>query len=542
MKHLLTIIALLLALTCCTTESDRLRMRAGLDGINQCNRNDRPFTVSDVQPYVAFFDDHGTPNDRLLAHYLLGRAYHEHGEAPMALQCYHDAIDCADTTAADCDYAQLARVYGQMGDIFYNQGLYYEQISAMASASKYAWKGKDTLTALVEYEQLSSAYKELGQIDSAIAIKENVAALYTQYNMDSYAAIALGSIIGMLLENKEYDKAENYARLYETKSGLFDDSGYIKSGWEIYYFLRGSFFLKQDKVDSAELYFRRLLETDKSYNGLNAAYLGLARMYEQRNIPDSAILYYKKAYAMNDSLYAQRTTKEVERMQAMYDYGRHQQIAHQKIMEAQKEKEAREFLAIVLIVFILLSIWYVIETLKRKKAYLLKYKETLEYLRQIKSEKNALEKHEEEYCQIISEKEKIIEQGKKIIKRYGKLQYFTTANAERCLKESTSYFILQQKAIRGEILTEKDWEAISILIKEYFPGFDDFLETHNFELNDIESKVCLLIRLHIKPTSIAGCLSVSKSKISQVCTVIMKKLFQEKGSSKELSSKLSKIF
>jgi len=70
----------------------------------------------------------------------------------MALQCYHDAIDCADTTAADCDYAQLARVYGQMGDIFYNQGLYYEQISAMASASKYAWKGKDTLAALVEYE------------------------------------------------------------------------------------------------------------------------------------------------------------------------------------------------------------------------------------------------------------------------------------------------------------------------------------------------------------------------------------------------------
>ena len=254
----------------------------------------------------------GAPNDRLLAHYLLGRAYHEHGEAPMALQCYHDAIDCADTTAADCDYAQLARVYGQMGDIFYNQGLYYEQFSAMASASKYAWKGKDTLAALVEYEQLSSAYKELGQIDSAIAIKENVAALYTQYNMDSYAAIALGSIIGMLLENKEYDKAENYARLYETNSGLFDDSGYIKSGWEIYYFLRGSFFLKQDKVDSAELYFRRLLETDKSYNGLNAAYLGLARMYEQRNIPYSAILYYKKAYAMNDSVYATRTTNEVE--------------------------------------------------------------------------------------------------------------------------------------------------------------------------------------------------------------------------------------
>ena len=84
MKNLVFVFALLLTLVCCTTEADRNRMRAGLDSINQRNRNDQPFTVADVEPYVQFFDNHGTPNDRLLAHYLLGRAYHDHGEAPMA--------------------------------------------------------------------------------------------------------------------------------------------------------------------------------------------------------------------------------------------------------------------------------------------------------------------------------------------------------------------------------------------------------------------------------------------------------------------------
>ena len=103
MKHLLTVIAVLLAFACCTTEAERNRMRAELDSINQRNRNDQPFTAADVQPYVNFFDDHGTPNDRLLAHYLLGRAYHEHGEAPMALQCYQDVLDCADTLSTDSD-------------------------------------------------------------------------------------------------------------------------------------------------------------------------------------------------------------------------------------------------------------------------------------------------------------------------------------------------------------------------------------------------------------------------------------------------------
>ena len=67
MRHLLTIFVLLLALTCCTTEADRNRMRAALDSINGRNQSGQPFTVKDVQPYVEFFDDHGTPNDRLLA-------------------------------------------------------------------------------------------------------------------------------------------------------------------------------------------------------------------------------------------------------------------------------------------------------------------------------------------------------------------------------------------------------------------------------------------------------------------------------------------
>ena len=57
-KHLLTIFVLLLALTCCTTEVDRNRMRAGLDSINQRNRNDQPFTAADVQSYIDFFDDY----------------------------------------------------------------------------------------------------------------------------------------------------------------------------------------------------------------------------------------------------------------------------------------------------------------------------------------------------------------------------------------------------------------------------------------------------------------------------------------------------
>ena len=174
-------LGLLLLLMGCTTAGERARMCAGLDSINVLNRTDQPFTVQDVEPYVQFFDEHGTPNDQVLAHYLLGRAYYEHGEAPMALQCYHEAINCADTTAQDCDYAQLARVYGQMSELFYYQGLYRLQLEFDQQSVRYAWLGKDTLTALMNYEQESFAYASLGLSDSSIFIIEDVVAKYNQY-------------------------------------------------------------------------------------------------------------------------------------------------------------------------------------------------------------------------------------------------------------------------------------------------------------------------------------------------------------------------
>ena len=130
------------------------RMRYRLHRLNALNKVDTLFRSTDEAKEVAdYFDDHGTPNEQMLAYYLLGRAYYDHGEAPMALQCYQDAADCTDTTAADCNYAQLARVYGQMAQIFYEQGLYRQQLVYGQQSVKYAWKGKDTLLALGNYEQ-----------------------------------------------------------------------------------------------------------------------------------------------------------------------------------------------------------------------------------------------------------------------------------------------------------------------------------------------------------------------------------------------------
>lgn len=80
------------------------RMRYSLLTMKAQNKAYVPF-ISDTiaKDLVSYYDDNGSPNDRLLARYLLGCVYRDLGEAPHAVDCYLDAVNHADTTTADCD-------------------------------------------------------------------------------------------------------------------------------------------------------------------------------------------------------------------------------------------------------------------------------------------------------------------------------------------------------------------------------------------------------------------------------------------------------
>ena len=535
MKHLPTIIILLLALTCCTTEADRRRMRAGLDSINVRNRNDLPFTVSDVQPYVQFFDDHGTANDRLLAHYLLGLAYYDHGEAPMALQCYQKAADCADTTATDCDYAQLARVYGQMAQVFYSQGLYRQQLNYEQLSVKYAWRGEDTLLALRNYEQEFLAYNGLGIMDSTILVIEHVAKEYLVIGYSSDAAISVGCIISHLINKGDYHKAKDYMDIYENQSGLFDSQGNIESGREYYYNVKGLYYLGIGKLDSARYFFQKEISKGKDFNNQNAAAKGLSKLYQQLYKPDSVAKYSLYAYAMSDSLYKKRTTKDIERIQAMYDYTRHQEVARKESERAALANRKLLICFIVLLAVLLLSSWLyiarkkVIDNLQKIAAKLDDYKRENYKLKHDAS----ANKHQ------IAENEERIKLLEKKLGRYSKLVYFGIETTESNLKNSPNYQKINEMAYKGQKLTKDDWDTIYNLICEYLPSSYDFIVSH-FNINSSEYCICILLRLHFKVGEIANMLGVSSPYISKVSTDVLEKTFAKKGSSKELYKELCK--
>ena len=134
----------------CSGSGDRMRQQ--LQQLQARNQSDSLLTDDSLATALcAWFDSYGTPNERMLAHYLMGRTWADKGEAPQALEEYHTAAECADTTAADCDYHILCRVYAQMSSVFYQQNLMDSYLQCLDISIACAEKANDTLMSINEY-------------------------------------------------------------------------------------------------------------------------------------------------------------------------------------------------------------------------------------------------------------------------------------------------------------------------------------------------------------------------------------------------------
>ena len=546
-------------------------MRERLSVLNALNRADTMLTAThrdEAQELADWFDRHGSANEQMLAHYLLGRCYADMHEAPMALHCYQEAISRADTTTADCDFAQLSRVYGQSATIFYQQGLYRNQLEYEDIASAYAWRGNDTLAALRCYAMKGAAYDQLQMKDSAILIYKNAVELLKLYKYNKVAAGFSGAIAKKLIDKGEMSKALPYLQEYERNSGYFNSVGIIEKGREIYYYWKGLYYLQINQLDSAEYYFRKELRTGKDFNNQSAGARGLALLYQHRNIHDSAAKYALYYSEMNDSAYAHLATQEVEQAKAMYDYTRNQELAQQ---EKEKAEASLRLLWCIAIIIVLVSaaiarVFYLQGKEKRKQQA--EHEALINAHIDMQAEVMQLRLHKENYDKLLQEKELlgeqlgatqteieelraaksqldtlITEKEDELEKQKEKLTNYKNGkehldNTEMQLRESPVYKMLSDKASRGSKLTNAEWKQVERFVINYLPEFYRFVSSREYALSIRMYRICILTRLQFPNKAISCMMGVSAPSISQTRPVISKKLFGESDSGKDLGEKL----
>ena len=344
------------ALTECTSP-DHEAMRQRLKYVSDCNRADTVFTerwLPTVDSLVAYFDRHGSANDRMMAHYVQGRVHHDMGEAPQALECYQKAAELADTTSSDCDLYTLYAVYGQMSVLFHSQFLPDDEMQSLQMSEWIARKNSDTIAAIKAYELRIRPYSLKGEKDSMLFIMKNARKQYLLVKDTAHAATAIYAAISIFLDRHNYLEAKQLLDIYEKESSNFDKDGKLIKG-ELYYYDKGRYLLGVGQTQEAKKSFEKIIDS-----GLNEArFRGLLSVYEKLGNSDSIAKYAKLFAAANDSSFLHVNQQQVEQVRANYNYHRQQQMAEKRKQEARNwmigvigtVMAALLFIAILLIVF-----------------------------------------------------------------------------------------------------------------------------------------------------------------------------------------------
>ena len=547
----LGLLALMIVLLLAACGEGHEQMLQQLEELERQNRAYETFTSDSLaERLVQYFDRHGDANERMRSHYILGCVYRDLGEAPAAINAYHDAADCADTTATDCDFHTLNRVYSQMADVFYQQNLMEDYIKACNKAINYAWGDRDTLQVFNVEAHIITAYNRLKQYDKVIAAFEDVyEKLLQMYGIKTAARYCILPL-NALIETGNADKAKYYIDILETESGYFDKEGIVEKGREVCYYYIGMYYLLLQQTDSAEYYFRKELYSTLDVDNQQMASRGLSLLFSQTHKPDSAAKYAIYSYNMLDSVFAQKATDEVERMAALHDYSRHQAIASQERQRAEEVSRDRNRLVIVIIGILLLLCWAFMTWRKRRKAILLQYERKVEELQRVKAELkdlHALETEKtnfqalsEELFRQIAVKEAVVGDLQIEIAQLRKSDFPLASEAEKQLGESEVYRWLQ-KAVKCEKLSEEQWHEIINMVKNILPGFHSFISSLRYDTESNAYRACILLRLHIRMQDASGFIGISKSRMSQICSSILNEVFGIQGSGKELQRRLECI-
>ena len=516
--------------SCIAEQSRQTRMRHIMLMTEARNKLDVPLPSDTLfQEVVDYYDDHGTPNQQLMAYYLLGCIYRDKKEAPMALQCYNDAVEKADTLSDNCDYTTLYKVYGQMADVYEKQLMPEEALEAEKQYSHYALQAKDTFNYIKGIELMIVHYYTMCDTPMVFRTTFESAQLYKEYGYPQEAANVYHEVIDIYLGTGQYEKAHELMQICENESGLFDENGEPQK--KSYYYNKGRYYAGVNMLDSAELCFRKLLNAGYEYY----AYKGLLSCYLKRRDTDSIVKYSSLCEDGLMHFLSQNQIDKVVVASSLYDYSRHQQAALKKTYEAKQERRTKWMILFVSLLVIGVIIgWYIKyrqESIAKTRRLNAEYTKATTKLLQAKRELTVLEASYSDMKEnVLSSKQKEIDNLNTIIQSYQeKFDAMLSQEKEMALMESDlvkAFKSMSHTKLHSPLPTDTDWEDLMALLQQCLPLFMGFI-TQEHPLAGQQLYTAILCRLNFSPGEIAVLLNTSQQRITNVKTRINQKLFDE---------------
>jgi len=530
--HVAVCLALVLAsVVACSNSGEEMRRQ--LNELQARNQADSLMTDDSLALTLCnYFDSHGTPNEQMLAHYLLARTYADMGEAPMALEAYHNAAECADTTSADCDYSLLMKVHGQSANLFLEQSMPNEMLEELQLEGHYARLAKDTMVCILAEEWKHMAYDMLGQPDKAF---QTVQYAFNEYCRNGYfdiAAYCASPICAYLIEQDKYEEARKYIDFRKNYYGV------QTTDEDIFYYYLGMYYIGIGQLDSAEIYLRGLYNHSVDQNNREAACKGLTTMYEKRGLLDSVAKYSKLSYQISDERIKTSNKEELSKIQALYNYTRNQKIAQERALEANRNKTGMIILAFLITLLFFCIMAYRHYKREQIKQMEMEYHHLIELQEQAKFDIIKIKDHESKEL-LLQKEQEILEYQQSMDFLRGNLK--TETSLEPAIASSDIYnrFVFLASHPMEKVY-KSYWKQLSGMIDRYLPTFRSTLYS-TYHLKDPDYQLCQLIRLHFSLSEIGVLIDETPQYVSKRRKYLLKQIFHQEGKPELFDTILKKI-
>lgn len=501
-------------------------MHGALRELQEWNLADTVFRSDSVARVLVAYFDHPwhSSNTRMLAHYLLGRAHADMGEAPQAIEDYQTAVECADTTDKDCDLYVLSAVYGQMAEVFDAQNLPEDEIESLNKYCHYSWLNGDTLYAIDGYRALECPYFLLGKYDKILEVDSLARCQFLAIGETAYAARALLSVTNILAQRGDYKRVQQNINIVRREADIFNEKGNLKPGHEVFYYTLGLYHEGVGQLDSAEYYYRQLLPA-RMYE---AGYKGLLSVYSKRGIPDSVAKFAPLYADANDAMHREMNSAEVHKTASLYNYNRHLRQAR----HYERQAHLRLIWVLMILCLLLFSILILYlyhrhsqELLQEKEQKLLKLH--LQYVSVSDSLRLAQQQASVQKRELSSFQEQL--DGLTQQKEWLEGQLLTSDDRYKTFHENAlvNKFLLMANPANKIYSSAHEREQLILLFQSCFPSFTKAVRGLN--MKEKEWMVVILTELGFQTGDMLMAARIDGNSVTMLKRSLSKKLFQKDG-------------
>ena len=505
------------------------------------NKCDTVFRSDSLQLILAdYYDKNGTPNERMLSHYLLGRAYVCMGDAPQALRSYQNAAECADTTLKECDWRQLCIIYMQEGFLFFKQYLPKEALASYDEAERIANRCGDKYLLLNALNQKIPAYHELSDIPKVDSITALVHHGFDEMGEKELASRSLAT--SLYYHIKANDTVKARGQINYLLSHIGREKIETLHEWASFNAYLGNYYLLVHKTDSAELCFRKMLMNDNRLQIKVFAYHGLMDVYQEKGCPDSVYKYTNAYCNANDSSNFFKYGRQLEDINSLYQYDHMEK--KMLLSEASSQKKTIILTIVILVSAALLISFYLIyrhkQILSKHKLVMqaTRYNDLAEMHHLMSQDMDAMKEEKFDLIYSLEEKDKQLSALVKRMEEYGAVvRHHSSEDPEA----SEVFKLLHKKATSGKKATTNELQSMRGVVSERASEYAERLKEMDYKMGFKEENICYMIRFGFSASEISVLLGLSPQSLSYFKRKLLDKLFHVDGKASDINDFLCNL-